>query len=80
VTKLYTNDTPGAPQGVLQEHQSTETEVEEDPTTTKLPDLANSAVVAIHNLATVSPASQASPEIVKSTRKFLYRFKFLGKQ
>jgi hypothetical protein len=83
VTTLLTNDTPGVTRGEVQlleskEHQSTEAEVEEDLTTTKLPDLANSAVVAIHNLATVPPASQATPEIVKSTRKFHCKFQFLG--
>jgi hypothetical protein len=52
------------------EHKFTEAETEEELTTTKLPDLANSAVVAIHNLATVPPTTQPTPEVDKSTRKF----------
>jgi hypothetical protein len=52
------------------EHKYTEAETEDGLTTTKLPDLANSAVVAIHNLATAPPTTQPTPEIVKSTRKF----------
>ncbi|XP_021912907.1 mucin-5AC-like [Zootermopsis nevadensis] len=75
VTTLPTNDTPGpgVERGEIQllesnAQQPKDAEVQEESTTTKLPDLANSAVVAIHNLATVPPTSQASPEIFKSTR------------
>lgn len=81
VTTLPTNDTPGpgVERGEIQllesnAQQPKDAEVQEESTTTKLPDLANSAVVAIHNLATVPPTSQASPEIFKSTRKFHYKF------
>jgi hypothetical protein len=52
------------------EHKYTEAETEEQLTTTRLPDLANSAVVAIHNLATAPPATEPTPEVAKSTREF----------
>jgi hypothetical protein len=82
VTALLTDDTPGGTPGEIHEleskdRQPTEAETEEESTTTKLPDLANSAVVAIHNLATVLPAVQASPEAFKSTRKFRCKYELL---
>jgi hypothetical protein len=75
VTPSPTSDAPEETQSDIQlmeskEHKFTEAETEEELTTTKLPDLANSAVVAIHNLATVPPTTQPTPEVVKSTRKF----------
>jgi hypothetical protein len=74
VTTLPTSDTPEETQSDIQlmeskEHKFTEAETEEELATTKLPDLANSAVVAIHNLATVPPTTEPTPEVVKSTRK-----------
>jgi hypothetical protein len=75
VTTLPTNDAPEDTKGEIQlleskQHQSTDADVGDELTTTKLPDLANSAVVAIHNLAIVRPTTQPFPEVVKSTRKF----------
>jgi hypothetical protein len=75
VTTLPSNDAPENTQDEIQlleskEHQSTDAEVGYELTTTKLPDLANSAVVAIHNLAIVPPTTQPIPEVVKSTRKY----------
>jgi hypothetical protein len=76
VTTLPTSDAPEETHGDIQlldskEHEVTEAELEEELPTTKLPDLANSAVVAIHNLATAPPTTQSTPEVVKSTRKFI---------
>jgi hypothetical protein len=73
-TTLPTVDVPEDTQSDIQlleskEHQSTDTEVG-DEITTKLPDLANSAVVAIHNLAIMPPTTQPIPEAFKRTRKF----------
>jgi len=75
VTTLPTNDAPEDTRGEIQfleskEHQSTDAENGEETATVKLPDLANSAVVAIHNLATVPPTTEPIQEVVKSTRKF----------
>jgi hypothetical protein len=75
VTTLPTTDTPKVVRGENQlpeskEQPSTVQEVHEEVTTTKLSDLANPAVVAIHNLATAPPTTQPSPEVLKSTRKF----------
>jgi hypothetical protein len=67
---VTTSPTSGAPEETQSNIQLTEAETEEELITTKLPDLANSAVVAIHNLATVPPTTQPTPEVVKSTRKF----------
>jgi hypothetical protein len=75
VTTLPTNESPEDTRGEIQlleskEHQSTDTEVGDEISATKLPDLANSAVVAINNLAIVSPTTKPIQEVVKSTRKF----------
>jgi hypothetical protein len=75
VTTLPASDTAEETQSDIQlmeskEHKFTEAETEEALATTKLPDLANSAVVAIHNLARVPPTTEPTPEVVKSTRKF----------
>jgi hypothetical protein len=74
VTTLPTNDAPEDTRGEIQllvskQHQSTDAEVGVEITTIKLPDLANSAVVAIHNLAIVPPTTKPTQEVVKSTRK-----------
>jgi len=74
VTTLTTNDAPENTPGEIQlleskEYQSTDAEVGDEIATTKLPDLANSAVVAIHNLAIVPPTTKPIQEVVKSTRK-----------
>ncbi|PNF23034.1 hypothetical protein B7P43_G09842 [Cryptotermes secundus] len=76
VTTLPTSGAPEETQSDIElmeskEHKFTEAEAEAELTTTKLPDLANSAVVAIHNLATVPPTTQPTPEVVKSTRTSL---------
>jgi hypothetical protein len=75
VTTLPTNDAPEDTRGDIQlleskDHQSTDAESGDEIATTKLPDLANSAVVAIHNLAIVPPKAKPIQEVVKSTRKF----------
>jgi len=75
VTTLTTNDAPEDTREEIQlleskEHQSTDAEVGDEIATTKLPDLANSAVVAIHNLAIVPPTARPIQEVVKGTRKF----------
>jgi hypothetical protein len=75
VTTLPTNNAPEDTRGEIQvleskEHQSTDADVGEEIATVKLPDLANSAVVAIHNLAIVPPTTKPIQEVVKSTRKF----------
>ena len=75
VTTLTTNDAPEDTRGEIQlleskEDQPTEAEVGDEIATTKLPDLANSAVVAIHNLAIVPPTTKPNQEVVKSIRKF----------
>jgi hypothetical protein len=75
VTTLRTNDVSEDTRGKIQflesqEHQSTDAEFGDEISTVKLPDLANSAVVAIHNLAIVPPTTKPIQEAVKSTRKF----------
>jgi hypothetical protein len=75
VTTLPTTDVPEDTRGEIQlldskEQQSTDVEVGDDIATAKLPDLANSAVVAIHNLAIVPPTTKPIKEVVKSTRTF----------
>ena len=75
VTTLPTNNAPEDTRGEIQvleskEHQSTDADVEGEIATVKLPDLANSAVVAIHNLAILPPTTKPIQEAVKSTRKF----------
>jgi hypothetical protein len=75
VTTLTTNDAPENTPGEIQlleskEYQSTDAEVGDEIATTKLPDLANSAVVAIHNLAIVPPTTKPIQEVVKNTSRF----------
>jgi hypothetical protein len=75
LTTLPTTDVAEDTRGEIQlleskEHQSTDVEVGDEIATVKLPDLANSAVVAIHNLAIVPPTTKPIKEVVKSTRTF----------
>ena len=70
---VTTTPPPSEEKGELQlletkDNQATEEELDELENVTRLPDLANSAVAAIHNLATAPPSSQADD---KTTRKLL---------
>ena len=74
VTTLPTYEATEDTRGEIQlleskERQSTDAEFGDEITTSKLPDLANSAVVAIHNLAIVPPTTKPIQEVLKSTSK-----------